>query len=262
MTRTQLMVTGLVFIVVVFGLYLLLRPEAAPWEASGRLVIVTRPVPGPTAELSVGVGLDDMKLHREDGEVLAASILNRRITLTPGDSDLQVLLDADMPVGEYSGFSFLMKSPSVSNPWQEEEAPESVSMPGEFIRLASPYTITEGQTTAIILGFETIQAMHQKDDEQIYLPVVQIETRDGVDATISEKTAIIEGGEIAGSSTFGMTWEGVMRYNYRERPAPPQAEEPVAIEEIIPESEPEVETTNAATTSDDVATSSDERVEP
>jgi hypothetical protein len=149
-----------------------------------------------------------------------------------------------MAVGDYSGFSFTLKSPSLTNPWQDDEAPEGITIPGERVSLMSPYVVRENETTTIILNVETVQALHEKDGMQIYLPVVQIETRNGSDASVSATMVQIRGGEITSSATYGMTWEGTMRYNFRER-TPVQEPAPTA----EPEPAPTVETAPAATSS-------------
>lgn len=219
--------------------YIFILPSTPPWEPSGRLVLAVRTVPGVTEDLIMFLGVDNVELYTIEGKTEKVTVLSRRIELVPGSDTLALVLDTNVPQGSYSGFGFTLKSPELRNSWQEEESPISVSLVEESVRLDTSYTVEEDITTAVILSFETIQAIHEKDGTKLYLPVIQIETRQ--DATVlpeDGETIQIQGGNIQSSTMFGMDWDGRMRNNFR---AKPQAIEDPTVEELQPEVVPQVE---------------------
>lgn len=201
--------------------YLFIIPTTTPpWEATGRLVLAVRTVPGDTADTTMYLGIDDVELYSADGTSKKATVLSRRMELIPGSDSLKLVLDTSVPVGNYIGFGFVLKSPELRNSWELDEAPTTISLVGDTVRLESPYTIEEDVTTAVILSFETLQAVHESNTAKQYLPVIQIETRSKASTIIldTEETVQIEGGTIQNSATYGMDWNGKMKYNFRASP--------------------------------------------
>ncbi len=199
-------------------LFLYFRPSATkPWEETSKFTLAIRPVPTAVkTDTTLGFGIDDVELYKKDGTIKSITILTRRIMIDPNKNDLQLVLETDAPVGTYSGFSFVMKSPELKNPWQQDTPPEHVTLISDNIRLDAPFKIEKDKNSAVILSFETMQAIHKQDEKNIYLPVVQIETRSGVTTNTENKNSItIQGGTIENSATFGMDWDGRMRYNFR-----------------------------------------------
>ncbi len=208
---------GLVFALIIFNYAFKQTATTPPWESSGRLVLAIHATPFLKSEMTLGLGIDNVRLYKKDGSVKKVTILTRRILLDPKSNNMKIFLDTDVPADNYSGFGFTLKSPELRNAWQQEEAPSHVSLAGENIRLKTQYKIEENKTTAIILAFETLQAIHEINENLIYLPVVQIETRFNPNISIIKDSAKITGGKIQNISTFGMDTDGRMRYNFRAK---------------------------------------------
>lgn len=233
--------------------FFFVSPFTPPWEPSGRLILAVRASPSASADLTLLLGIDNVELYRRDGGTQKVTVRSRRVTLEPGNDDLALVLDTQVPVGDYSGFGFKLTSPELRNPWQEDEAPGHISLVGDAVRLDSSYHIDEGVTSAIILAFETLTAIHEKDDTQLYLPVIQIETRSNADASIENEKAIqIQGGRIEHSATYGMDWDGRMRFNFRARkqvePTSSEILPETPLEDIVDVQEEETSTTTATST--------------
>ncbi|KKS30655.1 MAG: hypothetical protein UV60_C0006G0018 [Parcubacteria group bacterium GW2011_GWA2_43_11] len=191
-------------------------PVTPPWQTSGRLVLAVRAVPGPTADFTLLLGVDNIELYKADGGTEKVTVRVRRVTLVPGSDALAVVLDASVPTGNYSGFGFILTSPELRNSWQEDEAPTHMSLVGDTVRLDSPYHIEKDVTSTIVLAFDTLTSIHEKDGAQLFLPVIQIETRFNATPLPEEESTIhIQGGIIEHSATYGMDWDGRMRYNFR-----------------------------------------------
>lgn len=237
-------------------------PGATPWVPTGRLVIAVRAVPYTETDRTLGFGLDDMTLTTGD-DTTEVNILARRVQLDPKSEAVTVILDTSARTGGYSGFGFTLSSPELRNPWQGSAVPESVSLTHDTVAFPIAYQVVEGETTVILLSFETVQALHEKDGTKEYLPVVQAETRHGGSVGVDESGAIrIEGGTISASATYGMDWDGRMRYNFRAHtPDEPVAEVPPVVPEIVP-AQPATTTdlsaTTTATTTTDATTTSSE----
>lgn len=237
----------------------IIRPASAPWTTTGHLTILVRATPQviKEASYSIGFGMDNMVLYREDGEFERVTMLTKRILLEPGSDKLTLMLDTEVPIGKYTGFGFVIKSPEMKNAWDQDEAPKHIELLGNLMRLSVPYSIEKGDTSAIILAFETQTAIHVRDDIQFYLPVVQIETRRGV-ALSTDPEVTVEGGEIENSATFGMDWDGSVRFNFRAKDPTQESTEP----EVSTTEEQGAEETNAelsaTTTEETTATSSED----
>jgi hypothetical protein len=224
----------------VAGTYL---PSLTPWVATGRVVVVVRAVPTDTDQL-LGLGIDTMTLESERGST-PVSMRIRRALLDPKSDAGSTLLDTEARTGAYSGFSFELTSPEVRNSWQGDTPPEAVALDHTQVTLPAPYQVYEGETTVLILSFESTQALHHQDNRTVYLPVVQVETRHGgtVETTPDTNSARVEGGTILSSATYGMDWDGRMRHNFRtpttavtdvEIPTTPPPTPPVTEEETAP----------------------------
>jgi len=229
----RVLVGILALLIVAIAAVLFLRPSAAPWTPSGRVAIVVYAVP--TADRSeariFGVGIDDVLFTSTAGATERASMLTRRVQLSSDRISRYLVLEADTAVGSYSTIRFSMKSPEVRNDWQGNAPAESVQPVSEEIELAVPYEVAGGETTAILIGIETFQALHEENGVLLYLPVFQTETRTG--ATIIKEagdTVSIEGGVIVGSATYGMDWSGEVRYNFRAPAMRPETAPPLRAE--------------------------------
>lgn len=251
----------LLAIAITWIIYLLVRPAPSPWVESGRMTLLVRTIPGPEEDTMFGVGLDNMELFTKDGDVKRVTVRTRRLQLTPGSDTLTLVLDTSVPTGEYVGFGFDLKSPELRNEWEQDIAPESVQLAHEHVRLDVPYSIQPDTTTAIVLAFETLRAIHEKEGQQFYLPVIQIETRSNATVTESNDAtgATVSGGVIQHSATFGMDWEGVVRHNYRERKAKKQERNDTDLTPIEDTLYPK-ETIEKQATSTEQATSTNEEV--
>ena len=205
MTQTKLFLYTF-FSLCLIGLlvhFLFFRTPSKPWEESGHLVLAFRTAPGP------------------QGKTETVTFLSRRITLKPGSNTVELILDTDVPTGTYTGFAFTLKSPELRNNWEEETAPEAVTLGGNSIQLSVPYDIQTDVTSAVILAFETQNVIKNVEEKHILLPVIQIETRSNANVTtLTENTVEIKNGTILHSATFGMDWDGAMRHNFRAKNKP------------------------------------------
>jgi hypothetical protein len=236
-------------VVLVVIYFVFFRTASKPWEESGHFVLALRTTPGLNTETEFNIGLDNFELFRKDGSSESVSVLTRRVTLNPENNTLDIILDTYVPIGDYSGFSFVLKSPELRSPWEEDEAPHTITLVQELIRLDIPYTIQKDVTSSVILAFETRNTIHDVDGEKQFLPVIQLETRSNTQITGGENEPVaIIGGDILHSVTFGMDWNGRIKRNFRAKP-----------QKVI--SEPQTtEITQVATTTEetplDVSTSS------
>jgi hypothetical protein len=196
--------------------YIFVIANKQPWEAGGRLVLAVRTVPGIPSEIRMGLGIDNVVLLAKDGDERKITLRTKRFMLVSGSDQIEILLDVIAPVGEYTGLAFTLTSPELRNDWQEDTAPTSISLRGELVQLTSPFHIEEDKTSAIVLGFETFQALYEKDGKELLLPVIQVETRSNSTVTTNEDGRVtIQDGSIEHSGTYGMGWDGIMHYNVR-----------------------------------------------
>jgi len=237
-----------------------ISPIPAPWFPSGRLILAVRAVPSPSADFAVLLGIDNIELYKVDGGTEMVTVRTRRVTLEPGSDALALVLDASVPTGNYSGVGFLLTSPELRNSWQEDEAPTYMSLVGGTIRLDSPYHIEKDVTSTIVLAFETLPAIHEKDGAKLYLPVIQTETRFNATPFLEDESAIhIQGGVIEHSATFGMDWDGRMRYNFRAQSVEPETTEnlveaPPADIDMTVSDETNTATTSSTTPTEEIDT--------
>lgn len=216
--RNILIICTILFLVLFFVYYVFFRTVSVPWEADGRFVLAVRTVPGELENLTLGFGIDKIELHKTTDKTETATILARRISLEPGDETLHRVLDTRVPSGEYSGLSFTLTSPELRNAWQENDAPDHISLIGDTVKLTVPFYVQEDTISSVVLAFETIKAVHDVDGIKKYLPVIQIETRSDIQVIIKDDgTVEIFNGKILQSATFGMDWDGNMRRNYRAK---------------------------------------------
>ncbi len=189
--------------------------SGAPWTPKGTLVVVTRAVPvldDTTGVTAFGFGIDDIVLQREDGDTDRISIFTRRILFDLRQMALNTLLDTRVPTGTYTTLDMRLTSPELRNDQSEGTAPGQVSLPFEHITLPITYRVEENVTTVILIGFETLQAIHDNK----YLPVLQVETRTGSSIRTNESGQIyVDGGVIVNNATYGMDWSGAMHQNFR-----------------------------------------------
>jgi|GEM_PF-2742502 len=246
----------LVLLLIAILVVVFVRPAETLLGPTGRVVIVAYaiPVPGRDAEQTMGLGVDNVMLQGALGDEARASLFTRRVLLNSNDIVRHKLLEASVPVGSYGGVQFTLKSPELRNAWEGEEAPQSVTLHGDQVVLGVPYSVTEETTTAILLGFETLQALHENEQGNVYLPVVQTETR--TNATIVDEgdgIVRIEGGVITASATYGMDWDQDMKLNFRARtkttPTTPQAPPVPIVDEAAATTTLTASTTTAATSS-------------
>jgi hypothetical protein len=238
-------------------LFFIFKSTAKPWEASGHLILAVHAVPFDTADATVSLGIDDIELYHTDGSREKFSVRTRRVTLDPKSTVLEIVLNDTVPVGTYSGFGFTLKSPEIRNSWEEDTAPTPVSLPGERVVLMSPFHIEEDTTSALILAFETFQAIHEDGGIKVFLPVMQIETRFDTELVFTEdQRATLHGGTIESNATYGMDWDYTMRFNFRARPTRDEAKQGT-LESVFTETSQEV-TVQATSTPEETATSSSE----
>ncbi len=270
MTQTRLFLVTFISLCLLGYLvhFLFFRTASKPWEESGHFVLAFRTAPGPHEDFLLSFGIDDLKLLTENGKSETVTILSRRVTLNPNNSTLTLVLDTEVPTGGYSGFVFTLKSPELQNSWEEDTAPNAVTLAGETIHLSVPYTIAPNVTSAVILAFETQNVIKNRDGKHVFLPVVQIETRSNTTVTQTGDMIEVTGGTILHSATFGMDWDGTMRYNFRAKNV--VSESKVTQKTTVPlpvESSPATSldtsstTKQLATSSADIASSSDSEIE-
>jgi hypothetical protein len=256
--RPRVIVSSIVFLILA-GVLTYFAPGLTPWVPTGRLVVAVRAVPYLESDLTLTLGLDTMTLLQEENAT-QVSVLTRRVLFDPKSDAITVLLDTGVRAGAYTGFSVMLTSPELRNPWQGDVAPKSVSLLQEAVAFPIPYTVIEHETTVVLLSFETLQALHEQDGRTEYLPVVQAETRHGGSVGTSEVGDVrIEGGAISGSVTYGMDWDGRMRHNFRaglNRPEPIVETTPVEIAEQASTSAETVPEAHSSSTPSDVESTS------
>jgi len=255
-----------VVLLVVGGIWyvVVITPRSAPWEESGTLVLVTRTVPEPSrsAATLLGLGLANMRLLEEGGAVRLA-LTTQRVLLDVQDARPYELLRTEVGTGEYQGLAFTLKSPEFRNDWQGDTPPEHLSLVSGEVFLDTPFTVETGKTTVILLGFETLRAVRNRDEALLYLPVIHAEVR--TDATVEPGEAssvVVRDGTIVHNIIFGMDWDGTMRKNFRAslEAVPKTLEEssvpPVpTLEEQAPITEPQDEENASTSVSTSTATS-------
>lgn len=194
-----------------------------PWVPTGRLAILVHSSPNLTTTAQLGLGIDNVRLHRNDGVVERATVKTRRILFDPNNDSFILLIDTDVPEGTYTGFSFVLKSPELRNAWQQDIPPDHVSLLNDAVYMDVAYQVGQDSLTAIMLGFETQRTLFEEEGGIVYLPVIQVETRYDTTLDVSQDgTATISGGTINASATYGMDWDGRVRYNFRPKPRAPQ----------------------------------------
>ncbi len=194
-----------------------------PWVPTGRLAILVHPSPALETDVQLGLGIDDVRLHRDDGVVERATVLTRRVLFDTKNDSFALLIDTDVPEGNYTGFSFVLKSPELRNAWQQDTPPDHIALVSDAVYMDVSYHVTRDSLTAIMLGFETQRTLFEEDDTIVFLPVIQVETRNETSLLIGEDgTASVSGGVIKASATYGMDWDGRVRYNFRPKARVPQ----------------------------------------
>jgi uncharacterized RDD family membrane protein YckC len=195
-------------------------PKGAPWGASGTLVIATYAMPGPVTEdgRALGVSVNDVRLVREDGEEIAATVLSRHLLLKDTDTAIQRMVETSLAVGSYRGVRITLGNPERRTAWEGDVAASPVTLAGEEVFLEIPFRIDQDLVTALLLGFESNQALRERDGTTVYLPVVHVETRVGASVGEQDDDVVeVRGGEILGNKMFGMDWDGTTYFNYRAR---------------------------------------------
>ena len=148
LTKKNALHTLVVFLFLV-ALFYVFQTTTKPWEAGGRLVLAVQAVPGSVTDTTLGLGIDDVELYTTDGDVKKVTVRTRRITLDPSRTDTELMLDATVPVGTYSGFGFTLKSPELRNSWEGETAPTHVSLLKEQVVFTSPFHVEKDKTSVI-----------------------------------------------------------------------------------------------------------------
>ncbi len=234
----------------------LARPSGPLFGPSGTLTIVTYTVPsaGGPEERIFGLGLGDVRMMTPDGgSERLGSARPHRITL--GDtSGKTVVASHSVRTGAYTGIRLTLKNPELR---MAEDAVRirRLSLWNEQVSLDIPYTVIEGETTVILIGFELGNALRDTGDELVYVPTVHIETRQGVRVLEVGDGIEIEGGTIGTSAMFGMNEQGVMRMNYRMPPQGVQEQVPAVIEPDAGEEDVDMNTDD---TSDEAAEEEEE----
>jgi hypothetical protein len=216
--KTLIIQTLLVFLFLVF-LFFIITSSAKPWEARGQVVLAVRATSlvDPNAS-TFGIGIDNVELYHTDTSKEKITVRTRRITLDPRNNTFEIVLNDTVPVGTYSGFGFTLKSPEIRNNWEEDIAPKHVTLLHEHVTISSPFHVEKDKTSALLLVFETHEAIHDKEGTQLYLPVIQVETRFDTTAPNSENQFdVVQGGIIESSATYGMDWDGLMHFNFRAK---------------------------------------------
>lgn len=229
-----------------------------PWVPTGRLAILVHSSPNLTTTAQLGLGIDDVRLHRNDGVVERATVLTRRILFDSNNDSFILLIDTHVPEGTYTGFSFVLKSPELRNAWQQDVPPDHVSLLNDAVFMDVVYQVAHDSLTAIMLGFETQRTLFEEEDGIVYLPVIQVETRYNTTLDVAQDgTATIAGGTINASATYGMDWDGRVRYNFRPKPRTPQ-ETATDTDTYVPTEIPSIDdaTTSATDINTDIATTS------
>lgn len=189
-----------------------------PWAPSGQLTILVKASPGDKEGLELGFGIDDMILYTNEGKTIRVTLRTRRVLLNPSTNSLTLLLQTDVPIGNYTAFAFVMKSPELRNAWEDNTPAKQVVLAGDRVVMDVRYDVEENTSTAIVLSFDTKQALHAVNDKLIYTPVLQVETRKNTTVTQDgNNITVVDGGEIGGIATYGMDWNGIMRFNFREK---------------------------------------------
>jgi hypothetical protein len=209
------------------------RPAGPIFGPSGTLTIVVYTVPA-SAEESLrmfGLGIGDIHMTAVDGDEdrLGGSRAHR--VLLGGDSEKTVVSSHAVRTGEYSRLAFTLKNPELRMA-EDANRIRRLSLWRENISLPLQFTVTQGESTVILIGFEVARALRENGDELVYVPTLQVESRHGVQVAERDGTVEIEGGVIRASALFGMNEQGTMQMNYRMPIHTPQEEQvPIAPDE-------------------------------
>lgn len=197
--------------------YAVLFRHAAPWQATGRVVVVVQPLKSLTPSRLVGLGIDDMTLVRESEDPIQVSVRARRVRFGEGSDSLSLVLDTEVPVGAYRGFTFRLTSPESQAVNDREDAPV-ITLPYEDVALPALFSVDKDETTALIVGFETEQGIHEQTVQMLsYLPIFHIETRTHTSVGTTDTGEVeVRDGHIVTSAMYGMDRTGALRQNYRE----------------------------------------------
>jgi hypothetical protein len=225
------------------------------------LAIAVYPIPGPAREegRALGVNVEDIMMLSDTGKEIRATVRTRHLLLRDTDTGLRLILETNVAAGSYAGIRLTLSSPEQRNAWEGDKAAAPVSLAGEQITLAVPFRVDADATTALVLGFETNQAIRDRDGAKLYLPVIHTETRAGAAVdTVTEDAVEVSGGTVLQSKMFGMDWDGTMYFNYRAREDgllryAPEPTEPEVLEQTPDtETEPQEETPSATSTGEAV----------
>lgn len=243
----------------------IVAPKKAPWEESGSLVVAVRVLPGPVREddRALGVNVDDVMLVRDTGDAVRATVLTRHVLLADTDDSVRVILETNVAVGSYAGVRLSLSSPEQRNAWTGDMAPAPITLVGEHMSLDIPFTVEKDTITALVLGFETNQAIHEHEGNNVYLPVIHTEARVGADVnTIAGDVVEVSGGSILGSKMFGMDWDASTYFNYRAQEGGVLKNSPVPLAPLISETPVEETASESATTSDETSTELEDTLVP
>ncbi len=215
--KYKITILAVFVIVALVFIYFFLKTSTAPWEESSRFVLAVKTLPGIKTDNTLEIGIDNIELYKDDGTKKQITIITKRIQLSETNNNLNLILDTKIPVGKYSGIGFNIKSPEVKNAWQGDEPPEYVSLKNEHIVLKKSFYAEKDKSLSIILSFETTNALHESEEGEIYLPIIQMETRINPKIITDGNSVKITDGKIENIATFGMDWNGTMKYNFRAR---------------------------------------------
>jgi len=251
--------TLIVFFVLV-ALFFIFTATTKPWEKSGRLVLVVYAIPVlDDTDILFDLGIDDIELYTTNNSTKKVKARVRRFTLNPKNNSLEILVDTNVPATTYSGFSFSLQSPELKNNLESDTAPTPVSLIEEKITINNTsFHVEKDTTSSIILGFETTQAIQDNEGKKVYLPVLHLETRSNTSVVTQENgTNVVQSGVIEGNATYGMNWNGIMRFNYRARS---KQEEMMQMEQEDMPYEPTIETIETVEKTTDTSTTTEENV--
>ena len=161
-----------------------------------------------------GLGIGDIRMTTTEGsdDRLGGSRAHR--LLLGGDPAKTIVSSHAVRTGDYTRLQFTLKNPELR---MAEDAGKirRLSLWQEDVSLPLQYTVTQGETTVILIGFEIARALREDGDELVYVPTLQVESRNGVRVLEREGAVEIEGGTIRTSALFGMNEQGIMQVNYR-----------------------------------------------
>jgi hypothetical protein len=245
-----------------------------PWQPSGTVSLFTYAVPEDEAQgETLGIGIYDITLLRENHS--GFTLPNGAHTLLATPPDIHMLVNAEVPAGTYTGIRFSIRNLEVRNDWRSDGAPESLSLLHDSVTFPTPFTVHEDTTTIVLAGFETQRAIRVRDGNRVYLPTIALEIREHAPLQPDDATSAPHGGTTVQNATFGMSWDGSMKRNFRAEDYTEANTEPAdtLVEQQLTGStpsltatttapEPAVATTTATTTEEaGVSTSTPEALE-